>query len=70
MQAETTFKVVFGVWAVLFLGAIGHAQRKTMGKHGARFAQGANEYPPLLWIRGLVGISLLLASVWSGERGI
>ena len=63
MQAETTFKAVFGVWAVLFLGAIGYAQRKAMGGHGSRFAQAANEYPPLLWIRGLVGIPLLLASV-------
>ena len=41
MQTETLFKVIFGVWVVLFLGAIGYAQRKAMREHGPRFAQSA-----------------------------
>ena len=56
MQAETTFKVVFGVWVVLFLGAIGYAQGKAMRKHGSRFAQCTNEYKPLVWMRVLLGV--------------
>ncbi len=58
MQAETLFKVVFGVWVVLFLGAMGYAHRKAMRKHGSRFAQCANEYRPLLWVRVSLGIPL------------
>ena len=58
MQFETTFKVVFGVWVVLFLWAIGYAHRKAMRKHGSRFAQCANEYKPLVWIRVLLGFPL------------
>jgi protein-S-isoprenylcysteine O-methyltransferase Ste14 len=58
VQTETMFKVVFGVWVVLFLGAIGYAQVKAMRKHGSRFAQAANEYKPLVWIRVALGIPL------------
>ncbi len=58
MQSETLFKVVFGIWVVLFLGAIGYAHRKAMRKHGSRFAQCANEYKPLVWIRVLLGFPL------------
>ena len=58
MQTETVFKVVFGAWVVLFLMPIGYAHRKAMREHGSRFAQAANEYPPILWLRGLLGIPL------------
>jgi protein-S-isoprenylcysteine O-methyltransferase Ste14 len=58
MQTETVFKVAFGVWVVLFLLPMGWAHRKAMREHGSRFAQAANEYPPLLWLRLLVGIPL------------
>ena len=58
MQTETVFKIAFGVFAVLFLMPVGHANHKAKQAHGSRFAQAANEYPPLLWIRGLVGIPL------------
>ena len=58
MQGETQFKIVFGVWVVLFLGAIGYAQRKAMREHGSRFAQCTNEHRPLLWIRTLLGVPL------------
>ena len=59
MQTEAVFKVTFGVWVVLFfIIPIGYAQRKAMREHGSRFAQAANEYPPLLWVRVLVGIPL------------
>jgi protein-S-isoprenylcysteine O-methyltransferase Ste14 len=55
METETTFKIVFGAWVVLFLGAIGYAHRKAMREHGSRFAQAANEYRPLLWVRTSLG---------------
>ena len=59
MQTEAVFKVTFGVWVVLFfIIPIGYAQREAMREHGSRFAQAANEYPPLLWVRGSVGIPL------------
>lgn len=58
MQTETVFKITFGVWVVLFFIPIGYAHRKAMREHGSRFAQAANEYPPLLWVRGLLGIPL------------
>jgi hypothetical protein len=58
LQTEAVFKITFGIWAVLFLLPIGYAHRKAMREHGSRFAQAANEYPPLLWVRGLVGIPL------------
>lgn len=58
MQSETTFKIVFGVWVVLFLGAIGYAHIRAMREHGSRFAQAANEYKPLVWIRVLLGFPL------------
>jgi protein-S-isoprenylcysteine O-methyltransferase Ste14 len=58
MQTETVFKFSFGVWVVLFFIPIGYAHRKAMRAHGSRFAQAANEYPPLLWVRGLLGIPL------------
>jgi protein-S-isoprenylcysteine O-methyltransferase Ste14 len=71
MQTETVFKVVFGVWVVLFLGAMGYAHGKAMRKHGSRFAQCANEYKPLVWIRVLLGFPLwvflidwLASTVW------
>ena len=59
MQTEAVFKIAFGVWVVLFfIIPIGYAQRKATQEHGSRFAQAANEYPPLLWVRVLVGIPL------------
>ncbi|MGB2984870.1 MAG: isoprenylcysteine carboxylmethyltransferase family protein [Phycisphaerae bacterium] len=58
MQTETVFKITFGVWVVLLFIPIGYAHRKAMREHGSRFAQAANEYPPLLWVRALVGIPL------------
>ncbi len=59
MQTEAVFKTTFGVWVVLFfIIPIGYAHRKAMREHGSRFAQAANEYPPLLWVRGLLGIPL------------
>ena len=71
MESETVFKMVFGAWAILFLGAVGYAQGRAMRRHGSRFAQAANEYRPLLWIRGLLGIPLwiflidwLASAVW------
>jgi protein-S-isoprenylcysteine O-methyltransferase Ste14 len=58
METETAFKVAFGAWAVLLLMPIGYAHRKAIREHGARFAQCANEYPPVLWVRILLGIPL------------
>jgi protein-S-isoprenylcysteine O-methyltransferase Ste14 len=58
MRAEAVFKITFGIWAVLFLLPIGYAHRKAIQEHGSRFAQAANEYPPLMWLRILVGIPL------------
>jgi protein-S-isoprenylcysteine O-methyltransferase Ste14 len=58
MQTDTAFRIAFGVWVVLFLGAIGYAHRKAMREHGSRFAQVANEYRPLVWIRILLGFPL------------
>jgi len=52
------FKVVFGVWGVLFLGVIGYAQRKVMREHRSRFAQCANEYRPLVWVCIWLGFPL------------
>jgi len=56
MQAETVFKIAFGIFAVLLLGAIGYAQHKARREHRSRFAQAANEYKPLLWVRGSLAI--------------
>ncbi len=58
MQTEAVFKIAFGAWAFLFLMPVGYANHKARRAHGSRFAQAANEYPPLLWVRGLVGIPL------------
>lgn len=59
MQTETVFKIAFGVWVVpFFIIPIKYAHRKAMREHGSRFAQAANEYAPLLWVRALVGIPL------------
>lgn len=58
LQTETVFKIAFGVWAIMFLMPIGYANHKAKIEHSSRFAQAANEYKPLLWVRGLVGIPL------------
>ena len=58
LQTETVFKIAFGVWIILFFIPIGYAHRKAMREHGSRFAQCANEYPPLLWVRCLLGFPL------------
>ena len=55
MQTETVFKIVFGVWAVLFIMPVARANRKAKLEHGSRIAQSANEYAPLLWVRAIVG---------------
>ena len=58
MQTETVFKVAFGVWAVLFIMPVVHANRKAKLEHGSRIAQAANEYAPLLWVRVFVGVPI------------
>ncbi len=58
MQTETVFKVAFGVWAVLFIMPVVHANHKAKLEHGSRIAQAANEYAPLLWIRVFVGVPI------------
>jgi protein-S-isoprenylcysteine O-methyltransferase Ste14 len=70
MQAETLFKIFFGVWVVLFLGAIGYAQGKAMRKHGSRFAQCTNEYKPLVWMRVCLGLPLWVFLIdWVASTG-
>jgi len=56
MQTETIFKITFGIMAVLLIAAIGYANHQARREHGSRFAQAANEYRPLLWVRGLLAI--------------
>ncbi|MHC4695913.1 MAG: methyltransferase [Planctomycetota bacterium] len=58
MHTETVFKIAFGGFAVLFLTPVGRANHQAKLEHSSRFAQAANEYPPLPWVRGLVGIPL------------
>ena len=58
MQTETVFKVAFSVWAVLFIMPVARANRKAKLEHGSRFAQSANEYAPLLWVRVIVGVPI------------
>lgn len=68
MSQEALYKLVFGIAAVLLLGAIGSAQFKAQRKHRSRFAQAANEYPPLLWVRVLLGIPLWVVLIdWLGS---
>jgi protein-S-isoprenylcysteine O-methyltransferase Ste14 len=58
MESESLLKIAFGMMAVMILSAVGHANHKARKRHGARFAQAANELPALLWVRALVGIPI------------
>ena len=63
MQDEVIFKTAFGVMAVLILCPIGYVNHRAQREHGSRFAQAANEYPPLLWVRGVLAIPVYAALI-------